>query len=86
MGTILMVGYDLDGVLCPMLQRLKPFFKSTGEERKLFDSLKKFWVENAPILQRPTGDYYIISGRGNKLKTETETWIKKNRLTPKGLF
>lgn len=66
-------GYDLDGVLSPRLMSRK---------RKL----KEFWYSNAPLIMRPVGEYFIVSGRKIKYEYETNQWAKKNGLNPKGIF
>ncbi len=79
-------GYDLDGVLCPMLKRAKPFQEQSSMERKEYNRLKRAWCVNAPVLLKPEGDFFIVSGRGSRFRKQTDVWLRLNDIHPLDLF
>jgi uncharacterized HAD superfamily protein len=77
------IAYDFDGVLCPMAKRDKPFFKQSGEERKIYNFLKLEYIKNAPLIFKPKEkNFYIISARRERFRLETEEWLKKHNIKP----
>jgi 3'-phosphoadenosine 5'-phosphosulfate sulfotransferase (PAPS reductase)/FAD synthetase len=80
------VAYDLDGVLCPMPKREIKYNEQHKQERDEYNKLKIEHFLTTKALRKPIGDWIIISGRREKFRTETETWLKNNNLTPKGIY
>lgn len=80
------VAYDLDGVLCPLIKRNKPFFEQTSMERNLFNEKKKIYFSNAPIYKNPTEPFYIITGRREKYRKITERWLEEKGIEYKELI
>lgn len=80
-------AYDLDGVLCPLLEREKKYFEQNKAERELHESKKIEHFKTAKLLIRPLEkDFYIISARRNKYRDITERWLKDKRLNYKELI
>jgi hypothetical protein len=75
-------GYDLDGVLAIMSKRDKPYSKQNKYERKEFEKIRAEMYENSPLLLQPVKPFYIISGRKEKYRSISDTWLKKNKLNP----
>lgn len=81
-----MIGYDLDGVLCPKPpKRNKPYNHQTSSERQAYKELRRGLCQTDPLILTPAGDYYIITARPKWLIKETEEWIERVGLRPKGI-
>lgn len=78
-----MLGYDLDGTICESgPQRGKPFFHSTGEERRAFNELRRQHYLTAAVIRIPNDPFVIITGRSEKYRDETEVWLSNNNINP----
>ena len=78
------VAYDIDGVLCPMPKRDKPFFKQNGVERNKYKKLKQEHFMFCPVLMRPKEKtFYLITGRKEHERGITEEWLENNEIKPK---
>ena len=77
------IGYDLDGVLMPLLKRSKPYIQYSGEERKSYERARLWQYENDVKLRSPEGKFYIISSRQEKYRKITELWLDRNGIKAK---
>ena len=84
---MIIVAYDLDGVIFPLLKRHKPFYKYSGPERKVYEAKRLYYYENAPCILRPEEkEFYIISARQEKYKDITLKWLQANKIQYKGIY
>jgi len=78
------VGYDLDGVLMPLLKRSKPYIQYSGAERKSYEKARLWQYANDTKLRTPEEkEFYIISSRQEKYRQITEMWLKSNGINAK---
>lgn len=76
-------GYDLDGTLVERSpRRSKPFIKQSGAERAAHDLLYREHCRSAKLIRKPTGNYVIITGRRETVRTETLEFLRANNLNP----
>lgn len=73
------IGFDLDGVLCESFKNDKPYFKSSGEERKVLKKLRLNHYSTAKKIRNTHGkEVYIITGRKECVRSQTIEWLEKN--------
>ncbi|WNF35301.1 hypothetical protein RJD24_12595 [Bacillaceae bacterium IKA-2] len=69
--------FDIDGVLC-----IDPNLEQDDDGEKYRDFLL-----NAPLLIKPIGKInYLVTSRLEKYRSETETWLKKNKIAYNSLI
>lgn len=87
-GTVgQLIGYDLDGTLCPSgPKREKPYFKQTGPERRAYQNKQREHYCTAPLILEPQTPFVIVTGRKKIFRPETEAWVQRHGLEPEGLY
>lgn len=72
-------GYDIDGTLCESPpKRNKPYFKQTGDERRLHDQKIREHIRNAKVIRQPIPPYIVVTGRKEMYREDTIAWFKEN--------
>ena len=74
-----MIAYDFDGVICSDVNLP---WNDPGEGLKALNQVRDTLF---PIF-RPTGEFYIITGRSEQEKIKTEEWCKKNHIYPRQIL
>jgi len=75
----MIVGYDLDGVLCTLFKPYKSYRLKNGEERKLYKRLKREHVGKAKCIRKTEGEIvYVVTARKEELRYDTLKWLNAN--------
>lgn len=82
-----MVGYDIDGVLCPKLEFDISYFKANGEQRKEMVKAREAHYKAAQLVLNPSNPpFVVITSRKPKYACMTTVWLLEGSVKPKATY
>jgi len=82
MTISMLIGYDLDGVLCDKPpKRGKPYSRQKKAEREAYAAELLRHYTTAAVRFVPQGRFVIVSGRSARYRSEIEAWVRRNGLS-----